>query len=76
MESSVLLLIVTAGFVPGGHPPILPIEGIAVNPLPHAFTLTAIVIGASDLALALAFIIKIHQRYGTLDLDKIRGLRG
>jgi multicomponent Na+:H+ antiporter subunit C len=38
--------------------------------------LTAIVIGASDLALALAFIIKIHQRYGTLDLDKIRGLRG
>lgn len=76
MESSVLLLIVAAGFVEGGRPPILPIEGIAVNPLPHAFTLTAIVIGASDLALALAFVIKLHQRYKTVDLDKIRGLRG
>ncbi|MEN2996347.1 MAG: NADH-quinone oxidoreductase subunit K [Acetomicrobium sp.] len=54
----------------------MPIEGIAVNPLPHAFTLTAIVIGASDLALALAFVIKLHQRYKTVDLDKIRGLRG
>ncbi|HOP52652.1 MAG TPA: NADH-quinone oxidoreductase subunit K, partial [Synergistales bacterium] len=43
---------------------------------PHAFTLTAIVIGASDIALALAFIVKLHRHYRTVDLDRIRGLRG
>lgn len=76
MESAVLLLIVTSGYIPGGVPPIIPINGVAVNPLPHAFTLTAIVIGASDVAMALALVMKLHQRYGTVDLDKIRGLRG
>jgi multicomponent Na+:H+ antiporter subunit C len=75
MEAGALMLIVTAGYVRGGVPPLIPIEGQAVNPLPHAFTLTAIVIGASDVALALALVIKVHRRYGTVDLDKIRGLK-
>ncbi len=76
MEAAVLLIIVTSGFIPGGTPPIAPFSGNPVNPLPHAFTLTAIVIGASDIALALAFIIKLHRHYKTVDLDRIRGLRG
>ncbi len=76
MESAVFLLIVTSGYIPGGVPPLLGKSGASVNPLPHAFTLTAIVIGASDVALALALVIKIHRLYGTVDLDKIRGLRG
>ncbi|MBN2250673.1 MAG: NADH-quinone oxidoreductase subunit K [Candidatus Altiarchaeota archaeon] len=76
MEAAVLLLIVTSGYIPEGVPPIIPFNGLSVNPLPHAFTLTAIVIGASDIALALAFIIKLHRHYRTVDLDRIRGLRG
>jgi len=76
MESAVLLIIVSSGYIPGGVPPIAPFIGQAVNPLPHAFTLTAIVIGASDIALALAFIVKLHRHYRTVDLDRIRGLRG
>jgi len=76
MEAAVLFLIITSGYIPGGNPPLLPLEGTSVNPLPQAFTLTAIVISASDIALALAFIIKLHRRYGTVDLDKIRGLKG
>ncbi len=76
MEAAVLLVIVTSGFIPGGVPPIAPFRGAAVNPLPHAFTLTAIVIGASDIALALAFIVKLNRHYRTADIDKIRGLRG
>jgi multicomponent Na+:H+ antiporter subunit C len=76
MEAAVLLIIVTSGYIPGGTPPIAPYFGNPVNPLPHAFTLTAIVIGASDIALALAFIIKLHRHYRTSDLDRIRGLRG
>lgn len=75
MEGSLLLLIITAGYVPGGVPPLLPLKGPSVNPLPHAFTLTAIVIGASHIALALAFVIKIHRRYNSVDIDRIRGLR-
>lgn len=75
MEGALLLLIVTAGYIPGGVPPLLPLKGPSVNPLPHAFTLTAIVIGASHIALALAFVIKIHRRYDSVDIDRIRGLR-
>lgn len=76
MEGGVLLFMVTSGFIPEAGPPLLPMVGGSVNPLPHSFTLTAIVIGASDVALALAYIIKIHRHYGTVDVDKIRGLRG
>ncbi len=77
MEGGVLLLITPSGYIPGGVPALLPFAGgEPVNPLPHSFTLTAIVIGAADVALALAFIIKIHRRYGTVDIDRIRGLRG
>ena len=38
-----------------------------VNPLPHALMLTAIVVGVSITGVALALIIRIHRRYGTLD---------
>ncbi len=77
MEGGVLLLITSLGYIPGGVPALLPLLGeSAVNPLPQSFTLTAIVIGASDIALALAYIIKIYHHYGTVDVDKIRGLRG
>ncbi len=76
MEGAILLLLVTAGYVPDGVPPLLPLGGPSVNPLPHAFTLTAIVIGASHIALALAFVIKLRRRYGNVDIDRIRGLRG
>lgn len=75
MEGALLLLLVTAGYVPDGVPPLLPIEGSSVNPLPHAFSLTAIVIGASHIALALAFVIKLERRYDSVDIDRIRGLR-
>ncbi len=77
MEGGVLLLITSLGYIPQGVPALLPLMGQqAVNPLPQAFTLTAIVIGASDIALALAYIIKIYRHYGTVDVDQIRGLRG
>jgi len=75
MEGALLLFIITVGYVPGGVPPLLPLKGLPVNPLPHAFTLTTIVIGASHIALALAFVVRIHSSYKTLDVEKIRGLR-
>ena len=38
-----------------------------INPLPHALMLTAIVVSVSTTGLALALIIRIHRRFGTLD---------
>ena len=37
-----------------------------VNPLPHALILTAIVVSVSTTGVALALLIRIQRRYGTL----------
>ncbi|MCA9693353.1 MAG: cation:proton antiporter subunit C [Myxococcales bacterium] len=42
------------------------------NPLPHVLMLTAIVVGVSVLAVALAIIINIRRAYGTIEYDEIR----
>jgi len=42
-----------------------------VNPLPHVLMLTAIVVMVSTFGVALAFIIRIHRAYGTLEEDEI-----
>lgn len=38
-----------------------------VNPLPHALMLTAIVVGVSTTGVALALVIRIQRRFGTLE---------
>lgn len=47
-----------------------------LNPLPHTLMLTAIVVGVATTGVALALLISIYRRYGTLDepelLDKMR----
>ena len=42
-----------------------------VNPLPHVLMLTAIVVGVSTLGVALAIILGIHRRYGTVEEDEL-----
>jgi multicomponent Na+:H+ antiporter subunit C len=70
MEGGVLVLLIASGFVPGGVPPIEPIlDGPAVNPIPQAFAVTAIVIGAGNTALGLAFLAAWHHAGGSLDPD-------
>jgi multicomponent Na+:H+ antiporter subunit C len=41
------------------------------NPLPHVLILTAIVVSVSTLAVALAIIVNIKRRYGTVEEDEI-----
>lgn len=41
------------------------------NPLPHVLILTAIVVSVSTLAVALAIIVNIKRRYGTIEEDEI-----
>jgi multicomponent Na+:H+ antiporter subunit C len=46
------------------------------NPLPHVLILTAIVVSVSTLAVALAIIVNIKRRYGTVEEDEILAQEG
>lgn len=81
IDYGVNLLIVSVGATNGGTAPIYS-EGeilpgtVFVDPIPMALTLTSIVIGACVTAMALSLVIKMHQRYHTLDTREIRRLNG
>jgi len=79
METGVNLLLVSVGYVSGRSAPILS-EGIgpnqAVDPIPQALVLTAIVIGVATTAMALSVAMLIYEKYGTLNIEEIRRLRG
>ncbi|PRX32632.1 multicomponent Na+:H+ antiporter subunit C [Orenia metallireducens] len=77
VESSLILLLILISFKLGGTAPILDRKyELVVDPIPQALALTAIVIGGSLIAVMLALVIKIYKRYGTLNVDEIRKLRG
>ncbi len=42
-----------------------------INPLPHVLMLTAIVVSVATLGVALALIVKLHERCNTLEEDEI-----
>jgi multicomponent Na+:H+ antiporter subunit C len=72
MESSLVMALVTAAFVPGGAAPIVDSDAARfVDPLPHALALTAIVIGAGILAIALALTVAMYRHYGTTDITRV-----
>lgn len=78
METSIFLFFVSIGYVKGAAAPILdPTNGqlVYVNPLPAAMILTGIVVAVSITAFALSIIIRIHEAYGTIELDEIMKIR-
>jgi multicomponent Na+:H+ antiporter subunit C len=73
-QVSVIIFYVSMAKVQGGTAPILVEGGTDVlysNPLPHVLMLTAIVVGVATTALGLAFVVRIHGAYGTVDEDEI-----
>ena len=80
IESGTNLFMVAIAWHPNAVMPIytatdhLAINGkvIAADPLPQSLVLTAIVIGLGTTALALAIGIKIFEKYGTLDVRRIK----
>ena len=64
----------TIPIVQGGHghdtAPVLEAAQY-VNPLPHVLMLTAIVVGVATTGVALALLLRIHKRYGTLEEDEL-----
>lgn len=77
MNGGIVLFFISIGYREAGLAPILEkgtIDGtttIVVDPLPQALMLTAIVIGISVTALALALIVKIYSKYKTLDIQQL-----
>ena len=83
MNHGVHLLLLLIGYRESGSPPIVdPASSMAnfasgaVDPLPQAMVLTAIVIGLGVLALMVALCVRLYERYGTFDITEIRRLRG
>ncbi len=78
MEYATFLLFALVGFREHGTAPIQP--GVAgkvfVDPLPQALVLTAIVIGLGTTALIAGLAVRIYEKYGTLDIRKIKKLKG
>jgi multisubunit Na+/H+ antiporter MnhC subunit len=78
-ETAVNLFLVLAAYRVGGIAPILGSldqTSPMVDPLPQAMVLTAIVIGLATTALMVAIALRVHEKYGTYDIDRIRELRG
>lgn len=90
MEYAVNLFLIMLGYRAGGVAPIIDKTYIesgtdkvvanfvntAVDPLPQALVLTAIVIGLGTLALIISVCIRTYQKYGTFDITEIRRLKG
>jgi multicomponent Na+:H+ antiporter subunit C len=79
---SIILFYVSLGAKRGGTIPI--IEGAHghgaevivqaadyVNPLPHVLMLTAIVVGVGTTGVALALLLQLYKKYGSLDEEEI-----
>lgn len=75
-QVAIFLFFVTSGYVTGSRPPVVGHhEGPFASPLPHVLILTAIVVGVSLTAVALALLVRIHAEYGTLDEQTLREVR-
>lgn len=74
MDNAVYLFLASSGYVKGAAAPIMG-EGADpssfVNPLPAGLVLTGIVVSVSVTAIMLALTVRLHKRYGTLDIDEI-----
>ncbi len=78
LQTAVFLFYISVGKTTGGTVPVvwegkpdaIPYE----NPVPHVLMLTAIVVGVSITAVALALIVRIKGAYGTVDEGEILAL--
>lgn len=79
VEYAVNLFFILVAYRMRGRAPILAegqvIENM-VDPLPQALVLTAIVIGLAVVALLAAIAVRIYEKYGTFDIEKIKRLKG
>lgn len=76
-QAGVILFFVSVAMKDGATVPVkdydLPVSDVAnyMNALPHTLMLTAIVVGVATLGVAYALLIKIYNRYGTLNEEEL-----
>jgi multicomponent Na+:H+ antiporter subunit C len=74
-QTGIFYFYVSLGRVDGGTAPIF-VAGdsnvIYSNPLPHVLILTAIVVGVATMAVGLALIVRIYEKYGSIEEDEIK----
>lgn len=71
-QTGIFLFFVAAAVREGGQSPLVePGGGPYANPVPHVLILTAIVVGVSVTAVALALVVRIERVYGTVDEREI-----
>ncbi len=78
-QTGIFYFYISLGKVKGGTAPIL-IEGSGAedalysNPVPHVLILTAIVVGVATMAVGLALVVKIYEKFGSMEEDEIKKL--
>jgi multicomponent Na+:H+ antiporter subunit C len=79
VQSSTYVLLLSIGFKTAGVAPYFSDVSQhvrAVDPVVQALALTDIVVEAAVTALLLAIVIQAHKRFGTVDPEELRQLRG
>jgi multicomponent Na+:H+ antiporter subunit C len=82
-DTGLNILIVALGYLPGRTAPILEgtvvtpenLVNVAIDPVPQALVLTAIVIGFGTTALMLAYSLKLNQHKKSLDINHYTDLK-
>ena len=75
MDTAIFLFLAAKGFIAGRMPPILENglndPSLYVNPLPSAMVLTGIVVSVSVTAFSLVLVLRLYEKFGTLQIDVI-----
>ncbi|MCI8630900.1 MAG: cation:proton antiporter subunit C [Firmicutes bacterium] len=77
MQVSIIFFFLCFAQKEGGMIPVL--DGITndpsayINPLPHALMLTAIVVSLGTTGVALALLMRLKDKYGTVEEDELLG---
>lgn len=75
MQVAVIFFFLFLGQNDGGTIPVA-VEGLSaaadyINPLPHGLMLTAIVVSLGTTGVGLALLLRIKEKYGSIEEDKI-----
>ena len=75
MQVAVIFFFLCLGQEDGGTIPVA-VEGLSaaadyINPLPHGLMLTAIVVSLGTTGVGLALLLRIKEKYGSIEEDKI-----
>ena len=79
VQSSTYVLLLAIGYREEGTAPVfsdVPVGTPAVDPVVQALVLTDVVVGVTVAALLLALAVQEHKRFGTLDPEELRAMRG